>query len=64
MKKERKNNMASAVKLLQSGYQYNDIFPNRKRAERRAEKYKEMGYDAKIVKTVLGEYSVYVKKEV
>ena len=53
------------TKAKQEGYQYNDCFPSRERAKRRADKYKEMGFDAKIIKaSYTSEYRVYVKKEV
>ncbi len=50
------------TKAKQEGYQYNDCFPTRERAQRRADKYREMGFDAKIIKGIF-EYKVFVKKE-
>lgn len=51
------------TKARQEGYQYSDSFPSRERAKRRADRYREMGFDAKIINGIC-DYKVFTKKEV
>ena len=52
------------TKAKQVGYQYNDCFISMERAKARADRYKRMGFDTKIIEVSCIKYRVYVKKEV